>query len=345
MLAGITVLRGSRLPNGKSHTMYGIETLSTVILLMFATALNSQAGEQLAAAEETHKIVLLAGDPSHGYGAHDHWAGCRLLAKSLNDSGLPIEAEAYRYGWPQDAKLLDGASCVVMYGDGGRGHMANGHVDEIDALAKKGVGLVCLHYAVEVPKGRIGDKFLEWIGGYFEADWSVNPHWTANFSKLPEHPITRGVKPFAINDEWYYHMRFRKGMRNVTPILTDLPPRESLSRPDGSHSGNRFVRAAIARGEPQHMAWAVERDDGGRGFGFTGAHVHWNWADPNFRKVVLNAIVWCAKAEVPEGGVNDRPKTMADMESNHDEVPPKEFDREEIRKEFKLPADEGKQEK
>ena len=37
-----------------------------------------------------------------------------------------------------------------------------------------------------------------------------------------------------------------------------------VARPDGSHSGNPQVRAAIARREPQHMAWAYVRPDGGR---------------------------------------------------------------------------------
>lgn len=296
-----------------------------------------------AADEAPRKVLFLAGNPSHGYGAHDHWAGCKLLAKSLDDSGLAIETEVYRYGWPKDPKTFDGVDCVVIYADGGGGHPANEHLAELDALAKKGVGIVCLHYAVEVPKGEVGDKFLEWIGGYFEADWSVNPHWTANFAKLPDHPITRGIQPFQINDEWYYHMRFRKDMDGVTPILTDLPPPESLSRPDGPHSGNPHVRAAIARKEPQHVAWAMERDDGGRGFGFTGAHVHWNWADPNFRKLVLNAIVWCAKGDVPREGVADAPKTLKDMESNPDEDAPPDFDREAIRKQFDLPPDEAKQ--
>jgi type 1 glutamine amidotransferase len=293
-----------------------------------------------SAADKTNgkrKVLFLAGKPSHGYGAHDHLAGCMLLSKSLAESGLPIESQVYHYDWPTDEKVFDDVDCVVMYGDGGPGHMVNAHLDEMDALAKKGVGIVCLHYAVEVPKGPAGDKLLDWIGGYFETNWSVNPHWLANFTKLPDHPITRGVKPFEIEDEWYYHMRFRDGMQGVTPILTALPPKESLSRPDDPHAGNPAVRAAIARGEVQHMAWATERDDGGRGFGFTGSHFHWNWSDPNFRKLVLNAIVWCAKADVPPEGVRDRPKTMADMEANHDEEPPKNFDREAVRKKFHLP--------
>jgi type 1 glutamine amidotransferase len=291
--------------------------MSWLRIVCFFAVLNMSvfAGFALAAqnANLKHKVVFLAGRPSHGYGAHDHLAGCMLLAKSLNESSLPIEATVLHYDWPRDPKALDGVDCVVMYGDGGNGHMVNDHLAEMDALAKKGIGIVCLHYGVEVPKGESGDRFLDWIGGYFETNWSVNPHWIAKYTKLPEHPITRGVKPFEIEDEWYYHMRFRDGMRGVTPILTALPPKETLSRPNGTHSGNPDVRAAVARGEVQHMAWATERPDGGRGFGFTGGHFHWNWSDPNFRKLVLNGIAWCAKVEVPADGVSDKPKTMAEM--------------------------------
>ncbi len=312
--------------------------LSLCSILVLCAAAHVSAADP---AEARRKVLFLAGDPSHGYGAHDHLAGSRLLAESLNGSGLPIEAEVHHYGWPHDAKAFDGVDCVVMYGDGGDGHMVTKHLAEMDALAKKGVGVVCLHYAVEIPKGPAGEKLLDWIGGYFEADWSVNPHWTAKFANLPDHPITRGVQPFEINDEWYYHMRFRNGMQGVTPILSDLPPRDTLSRPDGTHSGNPQVRAAVARKEVQHVAWAAERDDGGRGFGFTGGHVHWNWADPNFRKLVLNAIAWCAKVEVPPAGVSDQPKTLVELESNQDEEPPANFDRESIRKQFNLPPDDA----
>jgi type 1 glutamine amidotransferase len=312
--------------------------ISLATLFVFTTAPSHAASEPGA----KRKVVFLAGNPSHGYGAHDHLAGCMLLAKSLDDGGLPIETQVYHYGWPEDPKLLADADCVVIYGDGGPKHMAMEHLAELDALAKNGVGIVCLHYAVEVPKGPAAEKFLDWIGGYFETDWSVNPHWTANYAKLPEHAITRGVEPFEINDEWYYHMRFRDGMKGVTPILTALPPKETLSRPDDAHAGNPAVRAAVARGEVQHTAWAADRPDGGRGFGFTGGHFHWNWSDPNFRKLVLNAIAWCAKVEVPAGGVEIRPLLLGDLEANQDEKPSKNFDREAIRKQYRLPADAGK---
>src|ERR1700754_1871067 len=96
------------------------------------------------AANGKHKVVFLAGNPSHGYGAHDHLAGCMLLAKSLDEKGLPIETQVYHYGWPEDPKLLADADCVVMYGDGRQGCMAMNHLAELDALAKNRVGIVCL---------------------------------------------------------------------------------------------------------------------------------------------------------------------------------------------------------
>jgi hypothetical protein len=99
-------------------------------------------------------------------------------------------------------------------------------------------------------------------------------------------------------------MMFPENMKGVTPILSDVPPKTTLSREDGTHSGNPAVREAVAKGEPQHVMWATERADGGRGFGFTGGHYHKNWADPNFRKLLLNAILWSAKMEVPTDGVN-----------------------------------------
>ncbi|MDH3582651.1 MAG: DUF1080 domain-containing protein [Phycisphaerae bacterium] len=265
------------------------------------------------------KIVFVAGRRSHGKGSHEHRAGCMLLAHSLTAAMPSYEAVVVTEGWPQDESVFDGADAIVFYCDGGGRHYVNSRLEKTGSLMKKGVGLACLHYGVEVPKGKSGDAFVEWTGGYFETNWSVNPHWTANFKKFPDHPVGRGVKPFSIKDEWYYHMRFREGMKGVTPILSDLPSKDTLKRRDGAHSGNPHVRAAVLeRKEPQHVAWASQRPDGGRGFGFTGGHFHRNWQDDNFRKVVLNALVWIAKGEVPAGGVNSATPTSAEMDANQD---------------------------
>ncbi len=274
------------------------------------------SGLSLFAAEK--KIVFIAGGPSHGPGQHEHRAGCLLLQSCLDKIG-GISSVVYSNGWPQEANALEGAHSIVLYSDGGSGHPAlqQDRLQQLDRLMKKGVGLACIHYATEptIEKGQ--KEFLDWIGGAFEINWSVNPHWDGDFNKLPTHPITRGIHPFKINDEWYFHIRFPENMKGVTPILSAVPPQSTMSRPDGTHSGNPTVREAVKRGDPQTVAWACERPDGGRGFGFTGAHFHKNWGDDNFRKIVLNAILWTAKMDVPAEGVQSR-ITPEDLQKNLD---------------------------
>ena len=77
-----------------------------------------------------------------------------------------------------------------------------------------------------------------------------------------------------------------------------------MNRGMGAHSGNPDVRKMVLEEKkPAVVAWAVERKDGGRGFGFTGGHFHKGWANDSQRTLVLNAIAWTAKAEVPALGV------------------------------------------
>jgi type 1 glutamine amidotransferase len=230
-----------------------------------------------------------------------------------------VEGVVVENGWPQDEKVFDGASAVVIYADGGGGHPAMPHLDKLRSMADSGVGIGCIHYGVEVPKGEGGKTFLDVIGGYFETDWSVNPHWDGSF-KPAKHEISRGISDFKIRDEWYYHMRFRENMEGVTPILSDLPPEDTLSRPDGAHSGNPAVRAAVLeRKEPQHVMWAFERSGGkSRAFGFTGGHFHKNWKNDDHRGIVLNAISWIAHVDVPEDGVPSKTPDDAEMAANLD---------------------------
>lgn len=291
---------------------------ATLLKTGFSVLATMMVGTAGLAAET--KIVLVAGGPSHGPGDHEHRAGCLLLAKCLNT--LPgVRAEVHAGGWPKDPAAFDGAAAIVVYSDGGGGHpfIQGNRLQVLEGLMNKGVGLGCIHYAVEVPKDRGGKQWLDWIGGYFETHWSVNPFWEAEFKSLPEHPVTRGVKPFKQHDEWYYHMRFQPDMKGVTPILSALPPKETLNRPDGPHSNNPWVRQAVLTNkEPQHLMWVYERPDGGRGFGFTGGHSHRFWGNENFRKVVLNAILWIAKVEVPPNGL-DCVVTPEDLSQNLDD--------------------------
>jgi hypothetical protein len=238
------------------------------------------------------KIVLVAGHPSHGPGEHEFFAGCAVLMKMLreNPGVFPVMA---RDGWPKDSKTFEGAKTIVFFMDGGAGHpiIQNNHMAEIQKLLDQGAGFVNIHYAVEYPKKQ-GKQILSWLGGYYETGYSINPHWKAAIRALPGHPITRGVEPFSIQDEWYYNIRFEPEMKGVTPILQATPPDNTRGTPEAKkHLGREEI-----------LAWAFERTNGGRSFGFTGAHFHKNWGDQNFRRLVVNAILWSAQMEVPKDG-------------------------------------------
>jgi len=73
------------------------------------------------------------------------------------------------------------------------------------------------------------------------------------------------------------------------------------------------------------MMWAVERPDGGRGFGFTGGHFHVNWGNDQQRKTILNAFLWLAKAEAPQNGVEPKvtdAELMANLDPKNTPKPP-----------------------
>ncbi|MDF1823357.1 MAG: ThuA domain-containing protein [Verrucomicrobiales bacterium] len=288
--------------------------LALACLSFIALAMVGCGDSTAAKSADSTKIIFISGQPSHPSGQHEFFAGATILANALeNESGLPLDVEVIRHGWPEDDATFDGADAVIIYSDGNSKHPVNGHEEKMDALAKSGVGIMFMHYGVEVPKGEQGDYFKQWIGGHYEAGFSVNPHWTAEVELDADHPISKGVPGFTANDEWYYNMRFADPDSSAH-ILTAVPTTDRI---------NRYIHWTPAGkaglGKRQTMMWAVTRADGGRGVGFTGGHWHRNWALDDFRKVVLNAIVWVAKGEVPESGVRSNALTEAQLNENLDE--------------------------
>jgi type 1 glutamine amidotransferase len=272
------------------------------------------AGLTLAAFGADKRIILIAGKPSHGPGEHEFRAGCLLLNQCLEK--VPgVSSVVYSNGWPREASAFDGADAILIYADGGAGHPAiqADHAKVLGDLVSKGVGLGCAHYGVEVPSTNGGPQFLDWIGGYYEHLFSINPMWSPEFNSFPLHDITRGVKPFSVRDEWYFNLRFRldaittdgaaKSRPNsLTPILVAKPSDAVRKGPYVAPRGP-YEHIIAASGRDETMMWAYERPGGGRSFGFTGGHYHTNWGNENFRKIVLNALLWSARVEVPAEGV------------------------------------------
>jgi type 1 glutamine amidotransferase len=247
---------------------------SAVVLLLCASAF----------AASPAKVVMIAGVPSHPPGAHEFNAGTLLLAKCLRQT-KDVEPVVVKGGWPQDESVFDGARAIVLYMDGGAKHpiLTGSRLETLGKLMQKGVGMACLHYAVEVPRDNGGPQLLDWIGGFYERPYSQNPINDVPLTQAsPKHPISNGWKSFQSQDEWYYKIRFRPDDKRLKPVLTTMLPKDAPNR--------------------ETVTWAVERADGGRGFGFTGGHFHKNWGIEEQRRMIVNAILWVSKVSVPKGG-------------------------------------------
>ena len=109
-------------------------------------------------------------------------------------------------------------------------------------------------------------------------------------------------------------------------LLSDLPPAETLIRADGPYQNNKYVRQAVfGDKQPQHMAWVYEHSDGQRGFGFTGGHYQWNWAQDDYRKLVLNAVAWLSGLEIGDKGIVSKTPSYEEL-IKHLEQMPENFD-------------------
>lgn len=259
------------------------------------------------------RLLMIAGGPSHGPGAHEYRAGSLLLARCLAD--VPdLEVEVHGGGWVADDAVLATADAIVMYTDGGARHplLVGDRLETIGRLAERGLGFGLMHWAVELPVDRGAPQTDPWMGGHYEDQVSCNPMWDAAFEQLPDHPITRGVAPFGTHDEWYFNIRSAgEALANepatrdgtgVTPILVATPSDATRHGPYVWPHGP-YPGVVAASGRPETLLWAVERADGGRGFGLTGGHFHANWGNDAFRTTALNALVWLTSAEVPPGGI------------------------------------------
>jgi hypothetical protein len=299
--------------------------------LLFAATMWSAA----VTPDGKHKLVLIAGKPSHPPRMHEFNAGVQLLASCLKD--VPgLEVKYVLNGWPQDESIFDGADAIVFYMDGGAKHevVQDGgkRLAKVDDWVKKGMSIGCLHYGVTVdPPENGGAQFKRWIGGHYEEKFSCNPLWVPEFLPFPTHPITRGVKPFAVKDEWYFNIRFADGFSadspaeqggvKFTPLLVAKPSDAVRSGPYVYPAGP-YPHIQAASGRSEAMMWCVERPDSGRGLGFTGAHFHDNWSNDDFRKIVLNGLVWLAKLDVPADGISSS-LAKDQIEQNLDPKPQK----------------------
>lgn len=230
-------------------------------------------------------------------GHHDYLGGCRMMQALLQQTP-GVEAVLVEKEWPADESVFDGAAAVVFYTDGGgkQAYLATPeHVALVQNLADGKTGLVNLHQAVEFTP-EFAKQSADWSGGVYNA-LSSRGHWDSVHDKFPEHPITRGVTPWKINDGWLNHFKFPAGMKGITPLVWS--GKEALGSPDG--------------GDKDIVSWTFDRSSGGRSFNFSGLDAHPAWELDGMRQLVTNGILWSAGVEIPAGGAKcDADKALVD---------------------------------
>lgn len=256
------------------------------------------------------QVLIVVGPSTHPPGTHEVAAGARLMKHCLEHAAnvRGIEAEVVT-AWPADRQRLQKIATVVFTGDQfppARMPNRDRIMADLTSMMDHGCGLVCVHYATGLAAADVvkdGDHpLLKWMGGYFatrcEHHQSIARIYTAATIEptKADHPVLRGWKAFTVHDEPYINNYFGKDgpSKNVTPLATSLLPPESP--------------------KPEIVAWAVSRDDGGRGAGIVMPHFYKNWQVDDLRMLIMNAIVWSAKIDVPAEGVHTKGPDLAQFE-------------------------------
>jgi type 1 glutamine amidotransferase len=229
--------------------------------------------------EENIKVLLIWTPPDHPYGTHMYERGCRLLAKCLNQTPGVEAVVSPGPGWPTDQDQFRGVKSLVLYTcNAGDIVLSPDHRQQFAELLKSGVGYCAVHWSTKANDPKLVDEYVRILGGSFYDGGDAG----LKIDTLPlqpidaSSPVCRGWKPYDIHDEFYLNCKFDP---KATPILK-----------------------VSVEGKDQVVAWSIERSDTGRSFGTTLGHFFDNFEREEFRKLIVNGVLWSAKVEVPESG-------------------------------------------
>lgn len=257
-------------------------TARLVALLLVVFAALSAWAEDASASRSRRLLLLSQGPDGHAAGSHEYVAGIDRLSKSLADTpGLSVQIVRADEPWTEGPALLSEADGVVLYlAEGARWTQADPRrAEALVRLAARGGGISALHWAIGTKKAEPIEAFLKLLGGcHGGPDRKYQVVETELRLLDREHPILRGFgsETFRARDEFYYRLKFVRGDARVRPLV-----------------------AAMIDGQPETVAWAWQRPDGGRSFGFSGLHFDTNWELPEYLRLVTQGVQWTMKASAP----------------------------------------------
>lgn len=239
------------------------------------------AASLASAAEPTAKILFIGKEPDHPHGSHMYLHTLGVLAKCAEKAD-GVESDISK-GWPEDQAKLDGVASIVLYTSPAAEFLLDSpHREAFDKQMKAGVGLVTIHWASSIKQEnveRLGPAWLSYLGGTWVSNVGLSFGKSPLVQLEPDHPICRGWQEYEIEDEYYLNPTIEK----ATPLLRIKEPKE----------GKEVV-----------VGWAYERPGGGRSFATTLGHPYSNFQREPFRRMLVNAILWSAKLEVPKDGAD-----------------------------------------
>jgi type 1 glutamine amidotransferase len=253
----------------------------TTLLVALATVLSAQA-------ETPRKLVLVGQGPdgSHPPQTHEYLAGMKVLARCLRPvEGLDISVVRADGAWLEGPELLSKADGVVLcVCEGARWTQQDPkRLEALSRVAARGGGLTALHWAMGTREAQQIEPFVKLFGAcHGGPDRKYRFFKEEVVAEVADsgHPVVAGLSRFRIRDEFYYRLKSVKPAGNVRPLL----------------------RVPID-GQPETVAWAWERPDGGRSFGFSGMHYHDNWRLQECRRLVAQGVLWTLKRRIPKDGL------------------------------------------
>ncbi len=255
--------------------------------VMAATVAALLIGSVASYAGEPTRVLFIGKGPDHPWGTHMYLHASRVLAQCVKRSGHVETTVANE--WPKDERVLRTIDTMVVYTDPGAERLLDGpHRETFRKLMRRGVGLVTIHWASTVRKEnfqRLGPEWMRILGGTWISNVGLSTEASTLRRVAPDHPISRGWKTSPFRDEFYLNPKLGP---HATPILE-----------------------VTAKGKPLVVGWAYERPEGGRSFATTLGHFYDNFVRDDFRRIVVNAILWSAHRDVPAGGA---PVDLTDKE-------------------------------
>src|SRR5262249_310573 len=240
-----------------------------------------QLGSSAAAAPK-RVLIVYQGPDGHLPNTHEFKAGAHVVSRLLAScKDIRVTLANADEPWNDGPRLIDGADGIILFVTQGARWMQTNPERKaaLKRLGARGGAIAAIHWSVGAIDGQYIQGQLELLGATRGGPQRKYRELQTELKRVNvRQPIVRGVGDIKVFDEMYYSLDRVPGFE---PLFT--------SNIDG---------------KDELVAWCWNRPDHGRSFGFVGLHFHANWQIPDYRRFVIQGVLWSLKLPIPSNGVN-----------------------------------------